>query len=319
MSSLAQFLDPAVIQEVGRLDLRARFIVEGFLAGLHSSPLRGFSVEFSEHRKYVPGDDPRSIDWKVYARTDRLFVRQYQAETHLACHVLVDTSASMGYVGALGPGGPASAFDPSPAGGPWPQPAAKLLYAVHLAAALGYLVTRQRDAVGLGLLGEGGLLELRPARSRRAHLVDLLRVLSGVIPRGTTGLAQGIGAALGRVPHRGVIVLISDLLTDMGAVLEALHHIRYRGHDLIVFHVLDAAETTFPFEGPVRLEDPESGATLVVEAGGVRAAYRAALERWRGELRTRITALRGDYVALDTATPFDKALIEFLVERSRRR
>ncbi len=318
MSSLAQFLDPAVIQEVGRLDLRARFIVEGFLAGLHSSPLRGYSVEFSEHRKYVPGDDPRTIDWKVYARTDRLFVRQYQAETHLACHLLVDTSASMGYVGVLGGSGPASPFDVSSGSGPWPQPAAKLLYAVHLAAALGYLVTQQRDAVGLGLLGEG-LLELRPARARRAHLADLLAVLAGVVPRGTTGLAQGIHAALGRIPHRGVIVLISDLLTDTAAVLEALHHIRYRGHDLIVFHVLDAAETAFPFEGPVRLEDPESGATLVVEAGGVRAAYRAALERWRGELRERVTALRGDYVALDTATPFDKALVEFLVERARRR
>jgi len=337
MPSLAQFLDPAVIQEVGRLDLRARFIVEGFLAGLHSSPLRGFSVEFSEHRKYAPGDDPRSIDWKVYARTDRLFVRQFQAETHLACHLLVDTSASMGYVGPLGPGGPGRATDapaadgggsagPAGSGGggwslseAWPQPAAKLLYAVHLAAALGYLVTRQRDAVGLGLIGEGGLLELRPARSRRAHLVELLGVLAGVVPRGTTGLAEGIAAALRRIPHRGVIVLLSDLLTDTEAVLDALHHVRYRGHDLIVFHVLDAAETAFPFEGPVRLEDPESGTALVVEAGGVRAAYRAALERWRAVLRTRITALRGDYVALDTATPFDKALIEFLVERARRR
>ena len=317
MPSLASYLDPAVIQQVSRLDLLARFIVEGFLAGLHTSPLHGFSVEFSEHRKYVQGDEPRTIDWHVFARTDRLYVRKYAAETHLACHLLIDTSASMGYVGYVG--APlADSLGPGPAPAAAAQPAGKLLYAIHLAAALGYLVTRQRDAVGLGLIGDG-LEQLLPARCRRSHLVQLLALLAAITPHGQTGLARGVAEALARIPHRGVIVLLSDLLTDTSATLEALHHIRYRGHDLIVMHVLDAAETQFPFDGRVRLEDPESGHTLLATAGAVRARYLEAVAAWRRELRDRITAARADYVPLDTSQPFDKALIEFLLQRQRRR
>ena len=319
MSSPARYLDPEVIQQVSRLDLRARFIVEGLLAGLHRSPFQGLSVEFSEHRKYVQGDDLRTIDWTVFARTDRLYVRKYQAETHLDCFLLVDRSASMGYVGAVGASsaglGESSGERVSAADR---QAPAKLLYAIHLAAALGYLVTRQQDAIGLGILGDG-LETLVPARARRRDLAYLLGVLSSISPRGRTGLARGIHAALGRMPHRGVIVLLSDLLTDQAATLEALHHARFRGHDLIVMHILDAAEVRFPFDGHIRLEDPETGQTLITEADGVRAHYVQAVADWRAELRKQISTLRGDYVALDTSMPFDKALVEFLIQRSRRR
>jgi uncharacterized protein (DUF58 family) len=192
------------------------------------------------------------------------------------------------------------------------------MYAIHLAAALGYLVTKQQDAVGLAVIGEG-LHRFLPARSRRTHLVDILGTLSAVVPRGTTGLAAGIDAALAQIPHRGIIVLLSDLLTDTEAVLNAIHHIRYRGHDLIVMHVLDASEVRFPFDGRIRLEDPESGETLLATASAVRDRYLEALARWRKELNDRITAARGDYLPLDTSVPFDKALIEFLVQRGRRR
>ena len=307
MSSLTRYLDPEVIQQVARLDLRARFIVEGFLAGLHASPFHGFSVEFSEHRKYVQGDDIRAIDWNVFARTDRLFVRQYNAETQLECFLLVDASASMGYVGALGP-----------VGMPSPQPAGKLMYATHLAAALGYLITRQQDAVGLGVLGKQ-LQEFLPARSRRQHLVHLLSALSSIVPRGETGLAESVQQALAQIPHRSLVVLLSDLLTEPEEALEALHHIRFRGHDLIVMHVLDAAEVRFPFEGGVRLEDPETGESIVADADAIRPRYVQAVEAWRTELRERLLAARADYVPLDTSTPFDKALVEFLIQRSRRR
>ncbi|MBU0639420.1 MAG: DUF58 domain-containing protein [Planctomycetes bacterium] len=315
MSLLARYLDPVVIQQVSRLDLRARFIVEGFLAGLHRSPFHGFSTEFGEHRKYVQGDDLRSIDWNVFARTDRLFIRKYQAETHLACHLLVDTSASMGYVGAqhLGTRGPRR-----PAAATGGQPAGKLMYAIHLAAALGYMVTHQQDAVGLAVLADG-LQQFLPARSRREHLVQLLSTLATIAPRGKTGLATGIQEALAQIPHRGLIVVLSDLLTDVDETLEALHHVRFRGHDLIVMHVLDAAEASFPFEGSVRLEDPETGQSLVADAEAVRARYLAAVAAWRDELRTRVQSTRGDYVALDTSMPFDKALVEFLLQRTRRR
>ncbi|MBK9118429.1 MAG: DUF58 domain-containing protein [Phycisphaerales bacterium] len=314
MNPLAQYLDPALVQQIGRLDLQARCIVEGFLAGLHSSPLTGFSVEFSEHRRYVQGDDPRLIDWRVFGRTDRLFVRTYRAETHLACHLLVDVSASMGYVGPLGPQARSSGPRAVSA---WPQPPAKLMYASQLAAALGYLVTRQQDAVGLALLGEG-LQRFIPARTRSGHLGRLLAALSAVVPRGTTGLAGGVHAALEQIPHRGLVVVLSDLLTEPEAVLAALHHVRFRGHDLIVMHVLDAAETQFPFEGTLRLEDPETGQTLIASGEAVRARYCAAVKEWRTELRARVHALRADYVPLDTAMPFDRALVEFLQQRSRR-
>jgi uncharacterized protein (DUF58 family) len=305
MSSLARYLDPEVIQQVSRLDLRARFIVEGFLAGLHRSPFQGLSTEFSEHRKYVQGDDLRTLDWNVFARTDRLYVRKYQAETHLDCHLLVDASGSMGYVGEL-----AARREHGGVG--------KLEYAIYLAAALGYLVTRQQDAIGLGVLGEG-LQTMLPPRSRRADLVQLLATLAAIKPQGRTGLAAGIHEAVERIAHRGLIVLLSDLLTDTTATLKALHHVRFRGHDLIVMHILDVAEVRFPFQGAVRLEDPESGAVLVAEAEGVRSRYVEALNAWRGELLDRITAMRGDYVALDTSIKFDKALAEFLIQRSRRR
>jgi uncharacterized protein (DUF58 family) len=193
-----------------------------------------------------------------------------------------------------------------------------LLYAIHLAAALGYLAIRQQDAVGLAVLGES-LQRWLPARGRQSHLVNLLATLAAVVPRGPTGLATAIGAALAKIPHRGLIIVLSDLLTDTPAVLEALHHIRFRGHDLIVMHILDAAETQFPFAGPVRLEDPESGATLTVAAEAAREAYQRALDSWRAELEREIRGARGDYVALDTSQRFDRALVEFLIQRSRRR
>jgi uncharacterized protein (DUF58 family) len=304
MSNLSQYLDPHVIQQMGRLDLRARFIVEGFIAGLHSSPFHGLSLEFSEHRKYAQGDDLRTIDWNVFARTDRLFVRKHHAETRLACHLLIDASASMGHVGG-------ETRDPAVG------TMEKLEYAVHLAAALGYLVTRQQDAIGLGLIGEQ-LDTFIPAHARRRHLLHLIAELSKAAPKGGTGLAAGIHAAMERIPHRGLIIVLTDLLTEQKAAMEALHHVRFRGHDLILMHILDAAEARFEFEGDVRLEDPESGETLVTDADSVRERYVEALERWRRELSDKLAAIRADYVSLDTSTPFDKALVEFLVQRTRR-
>lgn len=323
MTPLAKYLDPAIIQQVGRLDLRARFIVEGFLAGLHSSPFQGLSVEFSEHRKYVQGDDLRTIDWNVFARTDRLFVRKHQAETHLACHILVDASASMGPVGRLDQ--LASDADRKQRLRRTSEPTAsageahltKLEYAIHLAAALGYLVTHQQDAIGLGVIGEG-LTSFLPARSRRTHLLQMLAELSDVKPAGQTGLAEGVHAAMHRIPHRGLVIVMSDLLTAPEACFEALHHVRFRGHDLIVMHVLDAVEAHFDLEGTIRLEDPESGQILVTQAEDVRKNYLDALNAWRDDLAKRLAGIKADYVPLDTSMPFDKALVEFLAQRSRR-
>lgn len=309
MNPPARWLDPAVIQQIERLDLRARLIVEGFLAGLHQSPFHGLSLEFAEHRKYVAGDDPRSIDWNVFARTDRLFVRKHQAETHLACHLLVDASASMGFVGyAKAPLAP-PAHDP-------PR-MTKLDYAVHIAAAIGYLITRQQDAVGVGAIRDG-LETFLPARTRRTHLVELLATLAALSPSGRTGLHDGIIEAGRRIAHRGLIIVLSDLLTDADECRDALARLRHRGHDVIVMHILDAAELTFDFDSEVRLEEPETGQVLTVRAESVRTAYLDLITRWRVELRERLLAQRIDYLPLDTSMPFDRALVEFLVQRARR-
>jgi uncharacterized protein (DUF58 family) len=305
MTPLAKYLDPRVIQQVSRLDLRARFIVEGFLSGLHASPFHGRSPEFSEHRKYAHGDDPRHVDWRVFARTDRLFIRRHEAETSLACHLIVDASASMGPVG-----------EPGRAAGQGEL--TKFGYAVHLAAALGYLLHRQRDAVGLGIVADR-LSRFLPARARPAHLSALLAALDATVPAGDTGLAAGLHAALTLIPHRGLVVVLSDLLTETDTVLEALHHVRFKGHDLIVMHVLDAAEVAFPFDGPVRLSDPESGEMLTVDAGALQRRYAALLADWREQLRIRIAGLQADYVPISTREPFDRALVEFLIRRARRR
>jgi uncharacterized protein (DUF58 family) len=305
VASLAQYLDPAVIAQVSRLDLRARFIVEGFLAGLHRSPFQGLSVEFSEHRKYSQGDDLRSIDWNVFARTDRLYVRRYAAETHLQCHLIVDASASMGYVGPL----------PAPEGA---NANTKLTYAVHLAAALGYLITQQQDAVGASVIA-GRIVRSVPARSRRSDLVNLLGVLATARPEGSTGLAAGIHEVVDKIPHRGLIIVMSDLLADNDALLRAMHHIRFRGHDLIVMHILDAVEVDMRLRGAAALLDPESDARIEIDADGVREEYSRAVVAWRDGLAASLRALRADFLPLDTATPFHKALVEFLIQRSRRR
>ncbi len=306
MSSTARYLRPEVIEQVARLDLRARFIVEGFLAGLHRSPFQGLSSEFREHRRYCPGDDPRSIDWNVFARTDRLMVRRHAAETNLSCHLLIDASASMGYVG------------PSPPLALAAQPAAKLAYAIDLAAALGYLVSRRQDAVGLGILRDG-LETLRPPRSRRSDYLHLLATLAALQAAGSGRLCDGIEAALQRVSHRGVIVLLSDLLTETEPLLRLLHQVRARGHDLIVMHILDAVEVRFELAGPLRLEDPETDTRVVTDAELVAEAYRRALDGWRTELAARLSRMRADYVPLDTAQAFDAALVGFLTRRARRR
>ncbi len=307
MPSSTRYLNPEVVAQVQRLDLRARFIVEGFLAGLHRSPFQGLSIEFAEHRKYTPGDDLRTLDWAVFARTDRLYVRRFATETHLDCHLLIDSSASMGRVGPHRRAAPPSASGHS-----------KLDYAVHLAAALAYIVTRQRDSIGLGVLGTS-LQKLLPPRSRRADLIHLLATLAELRPSGETDLSAGIGEFLQRTTHRGLIVVLSDLLTDPQAALRAFRLARFRGHDLIVMHVLDDAETTFPFDGVLRLEDPESGESVVVEAAAARETIVAAVSRWRAELAAQLASLKADYVPLHTAMPFDRALAEFLAQRARRR
>lgn len=297
MSSAEQYLKPEVIRTVSRLDLRARFIVEGFLSGLHASPYHGFSVEFSEHRRYTQGDDPKDIDWLVYAKTDRFYIKKYQAETNITGYLLMDLSESMAYT--------------------YRQELTKFDYSICLAAALGYLMIHQQDPVGL-ITFDDKIRHSLPARSKRTQLGNILAVLSKAKPVGPTEIANNIRRIAAMVKHRSLMMLFSDLLTDAEPVIDALHLLRHAGHDVIVFHILDEAEVSFPFEGTVDLKDPETGESLVVDAEGIRADYLETLDELRERYRKECLSAGADYVALDTSMPFDKALLKYLSQRKAR-
>ncbi len=227
----SSYLDPEAIQTIKRLDLKAQFIVKGFMQGLHASPLHGFSVEFSEHRKYVPGDDPNEIDWLVYAKTDKYYVKKYESETNLTGYLLVDSSASMGY--AYQPNLPTK-FD----------------YAVSLSAALAYLMIHQQDPVGLMTFDEKLTGRVAP-KSKRSQLGAILSALARLKPAGTTNVPRALEQTAGMLKKASLVMVFSDLLGDEDELLKALWRLRHAGHDVILFHVLDRAEVEFPFRGSV--------------------------------------------------------------------
>jgi uncharacterized protein (DUF58 family) len=297
MSAPEKYLRPEVIRQVARLDLRAKFIVEGFLAGLHASPLHGFSVEFSEHRKYVPGDDLKDLDWNVYAKTERYYVKKFQAETNLTGYLAMDLSASMAWT--------------------YRQELTKFEYAICLAAALGYLMIHQQDPVGL-VTFDTKLRANLPPRSKRTQLGSILSVLANLEPAGETDVAGALHQLAALARGKSLIMVFSDLLTDPAPVLQALHHLRHRGHEVILFHILDEAEVHFPFEGLIQFEDVESPDHLTLDAKGMRGDYLQAVEDFRRTYREECARAGTDYVPMDTSISFDKALLEYLVHRQRR-
>jgi uncharacterized protein (DUF58 family) len=297
MAKPETYLRPDVIRQVARLDLRARFIVEGFLAGLHASPFQGFSVEFSEHRKYVPGDDLKDLDWGVYAKTDKYYLKKFQAETNVTGWLLIDLSASMGYT--------------------YRQELTKFDYAVCLAAALGYLMVRQQDPVGL-IAFDDVIRASLPPHSKRQHLASILSLLSNLKPGGASDPARCLHQAAALFRGKGLVMVFSDLLAEPGPVLEGLHHLRHRGHEVIVFHVLDEAEVYFPFDGLIEFADVETTDRLTLDAKGMRKDYLQAMSEFREHYRTECAKARIDYVPVDTSVSFEKALMEYLVQRQRR-
>jgi uncharacterized protein (DUF58 family) len=291
-----RFLDPAVLARIGSLELRARTVVEGFLSGLHRSPLKGFSVEFAEYRPYHPGDDLSTIDWKVFARSDRHFVKQYEEETNLRAYLILDVSASMQY----GTG-----------------PLTKLEYGSCLAASLAYLLRRQRDSAGLTTFDDR-IRTVLPPSSRPGQLRAMLHALDTQAPGAATDTGRLLHQLADMISKRGLVVLISDLLDDPGRVIDGLRHLRFRGSDVLVFHLLDRAELTFPFEGPATFRDVESDEEVVTEPSAVRAAYLAALESHLDRYRHGLQSSGIDYRLLETSAPLDLALHSFLSVRSRR-
>jgi len=295
MDQERQFLDPAVVAKLGTLELKARTIVEGVLSGLHRSPFKGFSVEFAEYRQYIPGDDLSTIDWRVYARSDRYYVKKFEEETNLDCHLLLDVSGSMAY-GSHG--------------------ITKFEYGACLAASLAYLLQRQRDAVGFMAFDER-IVSMLPASARPGHLRALLVTLARLRPGNETNVSKPLHHLAESLVKRGMVVLISDLLDDPEAVVRGLKHFQYRGTDVVVFHVLDADELEFPFEHATRFEDLETREEVTAVPGAVRDHYLrqigSLVERYRRELG----AVGIDYQLLNTRQPLEMALLSYLSTRAR--
>lgn len=297
MPAAEQYLKPEVIRQIKRLDLRAQFIVRGYLHGLHASPFHGFSVEFSEHRKYTPGDDPKDIDWLIYAKTDKYYVKKFEAETNITGYLVMDLSRSMGYT--------------------YRQELTKFDYSICLAAALCYLMIHQQDPCGLLTFDIKIRNSLRP-KTRRGHLGDVLSLLANLKPAGETNIAQSLIQVAAMLRHASLVMIFSDLLAEPEPILEALYRLRHGGHDVILFHVLDEAEVRFPFKGMVELEEPESGRRLSLDADGFRPDYLAEVESFRDMYRRECSQARIDYVPIDTSMQFDRALTEYLISRSTR-
>jgi uncharacterized protein (DUF58 family) len=290
-----QFLDPTVIARMGSLELKARTIVEGFLSGLHRSPMKGFSVEFAEYRQYMPGDDLSTIDWKVYARTDRHYVKKFEEETNLECHILLDISASMGYASTG---------------------IAKIQYGAYLAASLAYLMNRQRDAVGLMAFDET-IRKILPPSARPGHLHALLVSLEELRLGQKTDCAKPLHQLAEALLKRGLVIFISDLLDEPDKVIEGLKHFRFKGTEVVVFHVLDKDELTFPFERATRFRDLESDDEVIAVPALVRETYLREVRDLIALYKRELRVVGIDYCLLDTSTPLDFALMSYLSTRGR--
>lgn len=291
-----RYLEPSALARVKNLSVVARGVVEGFISGLHSSPYKGFSVEFAEHREYTAGDDPRHIDYRMLGRTDRLYIKQYEEETNMRVQILLDTSGSMGY-----------SHD---------SKLSKLQYASYLTAVLSYLMTRQQDSVGLTTFDTDIRLDM-PARSSPRHFNEMMRKLERIQPGHQTDIAETLHKLANRFKRRCLIVLVSDLYDEPEDVTRALHHFRHRRHEVIVFHVLDKAEIDFPFRQPVSFYDLETDQRIQVDPAYVRQTYRRQIEAFIEDYRRTCAEAQIDYVNTDTTVPYDFMLSRYLAKRSR--
>jgi len=296
---LTSYLEPETISRISRLDLVARYVVEGYITGLHRSPYHGFSVEFSEHRQYMPGDNLRDLDWKALAKTDRLYVKRYEEETNTKVYLLLDASGSMDFQSA--------------------GPMSKYRYATCLAASLSYLMLRQRDAVGL-MLFRDRICSYVPPRSVQSHLHVLLKEMSQARPQADTGMASAFHDLADRISRRGLVVILSDLLDDVDEVLAGLRHFRHRGHEVIVLQILDSRERDLDFKSRsdtrfVDLEDADQ--QLNTQPWHIQSQYREMMDDFLRTCSYRCAEAGIDYTLLDTATPFDLALSRYLVSRKR--
>ncbi|MFB0527015.1 MAG: DUF58 domain-containing protein [bacterium] len=287
------YIDPLIVAKLSTMLLRARFVVEGFIAGLHQSPYRGFSLEFAQHREYSPGDETRHVDWKVYGRKDKYFVKQYQEETNLKGYILLDRSASMGYKSGE---------------------ISKLQYGSYLAASLAFLMLRQQDSVGLATFDER-IKKYIPPRQSKGHLSLILEELEKLVPSSQTGINRSLRELGQYTKRRGLIILISDLLDEQEKVLNGLKYFRFKKHEVIVFHLLDPAELELPFTNILWLEDMENRRRVLTHPEIIREKYKNVLKEFVETYKLNCLRSDIDYCLINTKTPLDFSLGAYLARR----
>lgn len=290
-----EIVDPAFFSRLDNLELRAKSIVEGFMQGTHRSPFVGYSVEFATHREYAPGDDLRHVNWKLYARQKRLYVKEYDAETNMNLYIFLDVSNSM-ECASTG--------------------TTKLDYGSTLAAALAHMAIRQRDAVGLTLYADR-LLGHLPPKAKPHYMEELLQLIATCEVRPPSDAKRALQPAVAMAKHRGMVVIISDFFDDTESIISAIDNLRFRNHEVILFHILDPWERDLPEDGTVRFQDMETGEEIVTRIEGIRDDYLKAIQKWRDEIDEECLNRSVDRVELTTADSLDKALVDYLVARSK--
>tara|TARA_B100000401_G_scaffold315135_1_gene217614 strand:- start:641 stop:1540 length:900 start_codon:yes stop_codon:yes gene_type:complete len=291
-----KYLSPSVVKKIDKLSLRAKLVVEGFIIGLHKSPYHGFSIEFSEHRPYGFGDEIRHIDWKLLAKTDKLYIKQFEEETNLKTYIILDKSSSMNY----GSNNNMLKFD----------------YAKTLSASLAYLMIKQQDAVGLATFDEE-IIDYIPPKSKIGHLNYLLNVLHSSKVKGDTKISPILHSLAESIKKRGLIILISDLLDDPNEVINGLRHFRHKGHEVIIFHVLDDNEINFNFNGATNFIDSEDGTNIKTDPRHIKKEYMRTFSEFCGVYKKECSQNNIDYIKVNTSDTLEKSLIDYLIKRSK--
>ncbi|KPK71823.1 hypothetical protein AMJ87_06500 [candidate division WOR_3 bacterium SM23_60] len=294
MTTSRKYLNPEVLARLSRLDLKARLVVEGFMSGLHTSPFKGFSQEFADYRQYMPGDEPKRIDWKVYARRDRFYIKEYQEETNLRAYILLDKSGSMSYGTKVN----------------------KLEYAKYLSASLAYMLFRQKDSVGIATF-DTAIREMVAPSAKRSNFMQILKIIDTAHAEGETRLSTILLQLAQKMKRRGLVILLSDLFDEPEVVIRSLRSFRYRKHEILVFHILDRDEIDFPFAKSAIFTDLEDGTDMVIQPQLIRESYKKRFHQLLDLYRRRLLGSHIDYEVMNTDTPYDKALFAYLHKRTR--
>lgn len=291
-----KYLNPEIISRLNSLELRARLVVEGFIVGLHRSPYHGFSVEFTEHRPYMQGDSLKDIDWKVFGKTEKYFIKQYEEETNLRSYILLDTSKSMNYASAGN--------------------VRKIDYASTLVAALGYLMVEQKDAVGLALYAEK-INKYLPPKATKTYLLEVYKQLSLITPSDQTKTALALSSIAEKIKRRGLVIIVSDFFDDLNSILKSLKHFRYKNNEVIVFQILDPLERSFAFGRDAVFKDLETSNEITTQPYQIQKAYRESMDQFIHIIKRECLNSNIEYNLIETSTPYDKALFSYIQKRSK--